>query len=57
MTKYRNDAEAEKRYNPAECIGCERKTVTGYPDLADISTGYVEQANFSCGWGCDATPD
>lgn len=30
--------EAEERYSPAECIGCERKAVTGFPDPRHVST-------------------
>ena len=29
---YGETSEGQKRYSPAECIGCERKTVVGYPD-------------------------
>jgi IS1 family transposase len=35
------------RYSPATCIGCEKKTVIGDPDLKHISTSYVERANLS----------
>src|ERR1051325_875148 len=48
---YGNDPESEKRYSPATCIGCERKTVTGDPDPAHISTSYVERANLSIRMG------
>ncbi len=39
--------EGEKRYSPAECIGCERIGVTGNPDPKLISTSYVERANLT----------
>jgi IS1 family transposase len=48
---YGNDPEAEKRYSPAQCIGCERKIMTGDPDPAHISTSYVERANLSMRMG------
>jgi len=48
---YGNDPEAEKRYSPATCIGCERKIMTGDPDPAHISTSYVERANLSMRMG------
>ncbi len=39
--------EGEKRYSPAECIGCERIGVTGSPDPKLISTSYVERHNLT----------
>lgn len=44
---YGETAEAEKRYSAAECIGCERKNVTGSPDPKHISTSYVERQNLT----------
>ena len=44
---YGNDAEAEKRYSPAQCIGCERKVIDGYPDPEHISTSYIERQNLT----------
>ena len=44
---YGSDPEAEKRYSPAKCIGCESKVVTGNPDFKHISTSYVERHNLS----------
>lgn len=38
---------AEKRYSPAECVGCQRQTVTGQPDEDHISTSYVERQNLT----------
>jgi len=35
---YGNDPEGQKRYSPAECIGCEKHPVIGYPDAEHIST-------------------
>ncbi len=44
---YGETAEAEKRYSPAECVGCERKTVIGEPDKKHVSTSYVERQNLT----------
>jgi IS1 family transposase len=44
---YGNDAEAEKRYSPAECIGCRETGITGHPDPKHISTSYVERQNLT----------
>ena len=37
----------EHKYSPAECTGCEKKTVSGDPDPAHISTSYVERQNLT----------
>ena len=39
--------ESETRYSPGECIGCQRKRVTGNPDPRHISTSYVERQNLT----------
>ena len=39
--------EPEARYSPARCIGCDMKTVIGYPDPAHVSTSYVERQNLT----------
>jgi hypothetical protein len=39
--------ETEARYSPAECVGCERKSVTGKPDTKHISTSYIERQNLT----------
>ena len=44
---YGETSEGQKRYSPAECIGCKRQAVTGSPDPAHISTSYVERQNLS----------
>ena len=43
--------EAQRRYSPAECIGCERKAMIGDPDPEHISTSYIERANLSMRMG------
>jgi IS1 family transposase len=44
---YGNSPDGEKRYSPAECVGCERKAITGNPDPKHISTSYVERQNLT----------
>lgn len=44
---YGNDAEAETRYSPAECIGCQTAAISGRPDPKHISTSYVERQNLT----------
>lgn len=39
--------EGQKRYSPAECIGAEKKGVSGRPDPQHISTSYVERQNLT----------
>jgi hypothetical protein len=44
---YGSDAESEKRYSPAECIGCRKDAITGNPDPDHVSTSYAERANLT----------
>lgn len=48
---YGETSEGQKRYSPAECIGCEKKAVVGYPDPAHVSTSYIERANLTMRMG------
>ncbi len=40
-------SQGETRYSPAECIGCERKAVSGNPDPKHVSTSFVERQNLT----------
>ena len=51
VTIYGETAEAQKRYSPAECIGCKRETVIGNPDPKYISTSFAERQNLSVRMG------
>ena len=51
VKKYGNAPEAEKRYSPPICLGTERTIIRGRPDLAHISTSYVERQNLSMRMG------
>ena len=42
---YGAPSEGQKRYSPADCIGCRKEPITGNPDPAHISTSFVERHN------------
>jgi len=44
---YGEAPEAEKRYSPAQCIGCRKNYITGDPDPSHVSTSYVERQNLT----------
>jgi len=44
---YNETSEGQKRYSPAECIGCKREEISGSPDPSHISTSYVERQNLT----------
>lgn len=37
----------DSRYSPAQCIGCDMKTVTGAPDPKHVNTSFVERQNLT----------
>lgn len=39
--------KTERKYSPAECIGCDKNIVSGNPDPEHISTSYVERQNLT----------
>ncbi len=41
------DSEGQKRYSPAQCLGCKQIAVLGDPDPAHISTSHVERQNLT----------
>ncbi len=48
---YGESPEAEKRYSPAQCIGCRSTVIVGDPDPAHISTSFAERQNLSVRMG------
>ena len=44
---YGHAEDAERRYSPPECIGIDKRPITGNPDEAAISTSYVERHNLT----------
>lgn len=44
---YSDASEGQKRYSPAECIGCETHVIDGAPYPEFISTSYVERQNLT----------
>jgi IS1 family transposase len=45
---YRTDPMAKQgRYSPPVCIGAKKNVVEGSPDMAKVSTSYVERSNLS----------
>lgn len=48
---YGESPEAQKRYSPAECVGCKREAVTGRPDPKHVSTSFAERANLTMRMG------
>jgi IS1 family transposase len=37
----------ETRYSPADCLGCEKRAITGNPDPKHVSTSYIERQNLT----------
>ena len=44
---YGNAPGAPGRYSPPECIGSQHRRIRGRPDIAHVSTSYVERANLT----------
>jgi IS1 family transposase len=44
---YGPTTEPAGRYSPAECVGAEKRTIIGKPDLDHISTSYAERSNLT----------
>lgn len=47
LIKLYGASQEETRYSPAECIGCERKAISGKPDSKHVSTSFVERQNLT----------
>jgi IS1 family transposase len=48
---YGETSDGQKRYSPAECVGCECKQIVGYPDPEHVSTSFIESANLTMRMG------
>jgi len=44
---YAQEANPEKRYSPAVCLGAKQEIITGNPNPRQISTSYVERQNLT----------
>lgn len=44
---YGQTNEGQRRYSPPECIGAEKRRITGNPDIKHVSTSYVERQNLT----------
>lgn len=41
------DKEGQRRYSPAGFVGAEKTVISGDPDMAEVSTSYVERQNLT----------
>ena len=47
LVKIYGKPQEEIRYSPAQCLGAQTHVVTGNPDMAHVSTSYVERQNLT----------
>lgn len=50
---HRNDANPEKRYSPAVCLGCKVEEVHGSPTPSTSPRPDVERRNLTSVWGVE----
>jgi IS1 family transposase len=51
LNKIYASSQDQTRYSPAECVGCERKPITGNPAPRYVSTSYAERQNLTMRMG------
>jgi hypothetical protein len=44
---YGEPANPDKKYSPAECKGTQKYVISGTPEIAKVSTSYVERQNLT----------
>lgn len=44
---YASEPANEARYSPADCVGCKKIPVIGFPDRENVSTSIVERSNLT----------
>lgn len=44
---YGQTSEGQRRYSPPQCLGAEKRRITGNPDIKHVSTSYVERQNLT----------
>lgn len=47
LVKIYGKSQEEVRYSPAECVGAEKRAISGNPILKDISTSHIERQNLT----------
>ena len=47
LSKIYRSNQADIRYSPAVCIGCETEIIAGTPDPKHVSTSFVERQNLT----------
>lgn len=50
--EYGKEDGDDHRYSPPKCIAAEKRRISGNPDMAKVSTSYVERSNLTLRMGC-----